>query len=115
MLSKEFEEIIDVQIGICRDTLGVKAEEYASDIDRLHNFRVAAKMQNCTMQQALGGMMAKHTVSIYDLISTPGSADFSVWDEKIKDHINYLLLLKAILVEQYRSEEKVQTLEAKRA
>jgi len=110
VISEVFEKIVDEQMEICRETLGLKAEEYASDGDRLHNFRISAEMQHCTLQQALGGMMAKHTVSIYDLIASPESSDLSLWNEKIKDHINYLLLLKAILV-----EEKIQSMEAKRA
>ena len=44
-----------------------KSLEYATE-DRLHTFKVAAEIQNCTPIGALGGMMVKHTVSVYDLI-----------------------------------------------
>jgi hypothetical protein len=51
------------------------------------------------MTQALGGMMAKHTISIYDMIDTGNDYPMALWDEKITDHLNYLLLLKAVVSE----------------
>ena len=66
--------------------------------DRLHNFKVAAEIQNCTPITALAGMMCKHTVSVYDLIQRQEKGVVipqSLWDEKINDSINYLLVKKA--------------------
>lgn len=77
----------------------VKAKEYATD-DRLHNFKVAAELENCTPRQALAGMMAKHTVSIYDMCRSDVKFSDDQWNEKITDHINYLLLLRAIVEEE---------------
>lgn len=97
MNTEQFNASIEDQIETCRLILVDKAKEYASDVDRLHNFRVAGNVQGITPRQALVGMMAKHTVSIYDMGSS--NQDFSgyLWSEKITDHINYLLLLKAVL------------------
>ena len=61
---------------------------------------VAAGLQGCLPREALGGMMAKHTVSVYDMINSCDTFPIALWDEKITDHINYLLLLKAIVVEE---------------
>lgn len=50
--------------------------------------------------KALGGMMVKHTVSLYDLINdTEAGLDvpMELWQEKITDSINYLYLLWALL------------------
>lgn len=102
MNHKEFEILFNVQMRICNDTLIEKAREYAVDTDRLHNFNVAAELQNTTRRAALAGMMAKHTVSIYDMCFSMQNFDLDVWDEKITDHINYLILLKAILFEENR-------------
>lgn len=77
-------------------------KEYATD-DRLHNFKIAGELQKCTAVKALGGMMAKHTVSVYDLIDDyeQGKAiSKEMWAEKIGDSINYLLLLTAMLEEK---------------
>lgn len=101
-----FTQILGDQIQECLDTLEVKADEYAKDdVDRLHNFRVAAKLEGVSMAQALGGMMAKHTVSVFDYIREPEGKSIAAWEEKITDHINYLLLLKAVVIaEQPKSE-----------
>lgn len=101
MTNEEFNKIVDDQLNYCRELLCKKGLEYDSDTnDRFHSFKVAAKLQNETPAEALAGMMAKHTVSIYDLIHT-GSSDLTIWAEKITDHINYLLLLKALLMDEY--------------
>ena len=87
------------------DVLTAKAAEDATD-DRLHNFKAAAALQRETPAKALGGMMVKHTVSVYDLIHDhEAGADIPVelWAEKITDSINYLFLLWALLNEQRSS------------
>lgn len=45
-------------------------------------------------------MMAKHTVSIYDMCNSGLKYPIELWNEKITDHINYLLLLRAIIEEE---------------
>lgn len=101
METSQFNAVILHQIQMCQDILVRKASEYAKDDDRLHNFHVAAEMQDIHTVEALAGMMAKHTVSIYDLASEFDAVDINMllWEEKITDHINYLLLLKACVVE----------------
>ena len=93
----EFLYYQDVKSRKKNDTLNVFKYD-----DRLHNFKVAGKLQKCTPVKALGGMMAKHTVSVYDLIDDyeQGKAiSKEMWAEKIGDSINYLLLLTALLEE----------------
>lgn len=104
MDSKKFKEVVKEQFTICEDTLINKAKEYAADGDRLHNFKCAAGLMNCDPKEALHGMMVKHTTSISDMCRSGKDYPMSLWEEKIKDNINYLLLLKAIVVEQ-KSEE----------
>lgn len=94
-----FEEVFEEQVAVCRKMLIQKAAEYADDLDRLRNFNTAARLENVPRSQALGGMMGKHTVSIYDMIFSGADHEFAVWEEKITDHINYLILLRAILVD----------------
>jgi hypothetical protein len=98
MDAQEFETIFEAQVDACRKTLVKKAEEYLP-VDRLSNFKVAGTLAGCTPQQALGGMLAKHVVSIYDLIRDD-SYDLDIWNEKLGDALNYLFLLKALLIEQ---------------
>lgn len=100
MQHAQFNDILDQQIKLCRDVLVVKSESYASDSDKLHNFKVAADIQGCSLSQAVAGMMVKHTVSVFDMCASDKDFDLAVWDEKITDHLNYLFLLKAAVVEE---------------
>ena len=104
MTSEKFETIIEEQMATCQNILGVKALEYAEDKDRLHNFKNAAGMMGCSPREALAGMMAKHTISVYDMCQSNIDYPMELWEEKITDHINYLLLLKAIVVEEKENQ-----------
>ena len=104
MNTKRFNEVVAAQIKLSTDILCVKAGEYATD-DRLHNFKVAAELQGCSPKEALAGMMAKHTVSVYDLCCLSRAASIEMWSEKITDSINYLLLLRAVIQEEMDERE----------
>lgn len=95
-----FKNVLDQQIDRCKEILSNKAAEYSTDYDRLHNFKVAAKLGGGSPRAALAGMMAKHTVSVYDICNMPESTPLEVWNEKITDHINYLILLRALVAEE---------------
>ena len=113
MKAEQFEEIINNRIETCKSVLCSKSEEYATD-DRLHNFKVAGELQKCPAVKALGGMMAKHTVSVYDLIDDyeQGKAiSQEMWAEKIGDSINYLLLLTALLEEDKNVDKEIKNFE----
>ena len=105
MNAQEFTKIVDDQLNMCRNLLITKGKEYDSDSDdRLHSFKVAAEIQHTKPIQALAGMMAKHTVSIYDMCAE-NSSNIDKWDEKITDSINYLLLLKSLIQEEFGAYE----------
>lgn len=99
MTAENFNKCLEYMQGETVDTLRKKAIEYASAGDRLHNFRVAAKLQGISDKKALGGMMAKHIVSVYDMIGSTDDFPHALWEEKIKDSINYLFLLWAMVCE----------------
>ena len=94
-----FNTIIEAKIEEIRNTLVGKAKEYAADHDRLHNFAVTAEIRDQNLTQALAGMMVKHTVSVYDMINSGEAYSQAMWDEKTGDHLVYLLLLQATIVE----------------
>jgi hypothetical protein len=95
-----FDELLEDQINRIRSVLATKAKEYSTE-DKLHNFKEAAVFGKSTMRHALAGMMMKHTVSLYDMCNSSNFSDLDTWDEKITDHINYLILLKAVVLEEY--------------
>ena len=103
MNATTFERLFEEQVNRSRSVLVSKAKEYATE-DRLHNFKVAAALEGKTPEQALAGMMAKHTVSVYDMASSGLVYPIELWQEKITDHINYLFLLNAIVREWIPTE-----------
>ncbi|MDA3823767.1 MAG: hypothetical protein PF450_14315 [Bacteroidales bacterium] len=100
MNPKQLNEIVDNRLESCKKVLCKKASEYASDTDRLHNFKRAAVILETTPEKALEGMWTKHLVSTQDLINAPETATPKLIHEKIGDMINYLLLLEGLFVER---------------
>ena len=100
MNHRDFSNLWEETVIKSKNILVAKGAEYASDTDRLYNFKQAASLMGITPRQALGGMMVKHIVSVFDLINNEELGHMSVWDEKIGDSINYLILLKALVVEE---------------
>lgn len=102
MKKEEFNKIIDEQIKKCLDTLISKATEYdRDDSDRLKDFKQAGVLSGTNQLKALQGMFAKQIVSLFNYI-TDGihSYEFDKVYERITDSINYLLILKAMCVEE---------------
>jgi hypothetical protein len=87
-------------------TLEMKGIEYASSNDRLHNFKVAARIDDETPEKALWGMLKKHLVSVMDLVDNPWLKIITpeYLAEKFGDARNYLTLLEALLLERHGYE-----------
>lgn len=98
MEASRFDEIVKKQLDWCLDILNKKAKEYGA-VDRLHNFKIASGLQQVPKEQALAGMMTKHIVSIYDMAMAGKQFSAELWNEKIGDSINYLLILRALIEE----------------
>lgn len=110
MEAEKFNRVIEQRLKLCQTVLCKKAVEYATD-DRLHNFKVAAQILDCTPEKALAGFMCKHTVSVYDLINDLEKgkcATPEMWEEKIGDSLNYLLLLTALLEERFNNQTTIK-------
>lgn len=108
MTSKEFESVFDSTMKRSYDVLIEKAKQYAiKDIseDRLRQFKVLAELEGKNPKEVLTSLMAKHTLSVFDLARTDASTSLAMWEEKITDHINYLVLLEALVREEKEVEE----------
>uniref|UniRef100_A0A6M3LRN4 Uncharacterized protein n=1 Tax=viral metagenome TaxID=1070528 RepID=A0A6M3LRN4_9ZZZZ len=104
-----FFDIIDRQYKSCLRTLESPAKKRtAGDDDRLIQFKKVAAHRRITPEQALGGMMSKHTSDLYDLIDGTHLKidDVRVWKEIITDHINYLYLLRGLVEERFGKKEE---------
>lgn len=99
MDKNKFDNIVAKQIQICKETLEAKGKEYTIEEDRLGQFYKSAVIRGTTPLDALGGKMVKHTTSIYDMIKHSEGIEIEMWEEKIKDSINYLLILKTLVIE----------------
>ena len=107
---KDYDRAVNEQINFCTDTLLRKRDEYATE-DVFHNFNVAAEILGVTPIEALGGMMVKHTTSIYDMITSNSGYTREMWREKITDHINYLLILAAMIDADVKKYETIGVVE----
>lgn len=100
MTQKEFEKVQNDLLQTCVETLNSKAIEYAKDGgDRLHNFKQAAHLKGETPLKSLFGMWSKHMVSIADMCMSDVEHNLDIWEEKLKDNINYSILAMALIQE----------------
>lgn len=99
MNTEAFNKLLDRRLQKIKEVLTGKAGEYSVNDDRLHNFKRAAQIENCSTRESLRGMAVKHFVNIDDAIVS-GQPRSQAWiDEKIGDAVNYLILLEAVMTE----------------
>jgi hypothetical protein len=107
MITKDLMEIVQKRSDSVTTTLDHKKAEYGSATDRFHNVKRGGEILGCTPEQALGGFMSKHVVSVYDMIEwsevSPERITLELIDEKIGDNIVYLYLLEGLLKERLNS------------
>lgn len=97
-----FDNVANLQLARCVDLLTSKRGEYAPDYDVLQNFKDAAAMNGISSPEALWGYVTKQIVSVKNMVHQD-TTNFSMaqWDEKLTDIINYMVLLKAIVIENH--------------
>jgi len=103
MNQTEFNEFREVLNEHCTKILGIKKEEYATDGDRLRQFKIAGVLNDCHPVRALTGLMSKHETSIHDMsnaVNNGESYSADMWIEKIGDLRNYCDLLYALLIDK---------------
>lgn len=107
MKAEDFNEIVEKRIDIIRETLTSKAEEYADDGERFHNFYVAARVMDVTPEKALLGMWMKHLVSVFDIIENIDNSlpNKELTNEKLGDSIVYNMLLEGLIEDRRNGRE----------
>jgi len=100
----DFNKLLEERIKKTRQVLDSKNKEYATNADKLHNFKRAGAMLRVTPEKALVGMWAKHIISILDIVDNISTEKVTkeMLEEKCGDAINYLILLEALIRERYR-------------
>ena len=110
MTPKDFDKFLKARLERSKNVLSSKASEYATAINRFHNFELAAKLGRETREMALWGMAKKHLVSIIDMIEgtqTDQLLNAEQINEKFGDMINYLFLLEAMMMENFLAQNKL--------
>lgn len=104
MENKVFAKFLKEVFNIIENTLGVKASEYSRGGDKLYNFKRAGEIRRETPEMALFNMYIKHFTSIQDIVEgleKDGTLpDMKIIEEKLKDSINYHILLWALIKER---------------
>lgn len=100
MNQEQFDAVVEQRLQKIRGVLISKGKEYADGSDRLINFKLGAQIQGVSPIECLRGYMTKHIASVYTSLKSPNDVASAVWDEKIGDTINYLILLEALLQEK---------------
>ncbi len=116
MNNLRFERIVVDRLETCRKVLLQKNDEYASETDRLHNFKIAGLARGTAETTALDGMLIKHLVSIWDCVDkmelNRNYVPSEEWvREKVGDVINYMLLLEGCIEDRRARECAVKTQE----
>ena len=102
MKHTDFNNIVNTRLTHCSKLLCSKGEEYSRNGDRLHNFKVAARVLGVSKYTALLGMWNKHIVSTLDMIEDANNSQLpslKLIEDKLSDMINYTLLLEGLLME----------------
>lgn len=102
MTKDKFEEIFNARIAKLKDLLITKADEYANDIDRLHNFNVGSRITGDSPPRVLDGFLMKHYISYRDMlndIDNNQQIPLSRFDEKLGDIITYFILQEAVMLD----------------
>jgi hypothetical protein len=97
MTQEKFNKIVEEMLDKCKSTLIKKQNEYNLDNDRLSFFKEGNELTKLPPERILYLFMFKHIKSLADMIASEKAYSKELWEEKIQDNINYLLLLRALL------------------
>ena len=99
MKPEDFLNLVRRRQESCLKLMEQKSLEYATDEDKLANFKRAGAVLGVKPVQALMGMLVKHWVSIAVMVQSDKPYLPEQWAEKIEDAINYMYLLEALIEE----------------
>ena len=99
MTQKEFNALAEKELDAIKACLIKKGGEYTFNEDRLDCFKKAGKLEQTSATKALTGFLTKHIISVYDMVSSGKAYPESLWNEKIRDIMSYMVLLKGVLID----------------
>lgn len=106
MTNKDFYELMKNTFANCEGIARVKGEDYTKgSADALANFKEGGKALNVDPKVVAWIFLNKHYQAITNFIRTNGQSQSEPIEGRIDDLINYLVLLKGIIVEQHQNTE----------
>lgn len=109
MNAERFEEICKELLDKSDKTLFSKSKEYASDEDRLANFRQPTSMMNISPAEVCLMYQMKHISSIAKIAKESSQGILPTQEllqEKCQDILNYTLIFYAIVTEMIEKDNK---------
>jgi len=109
MTESKFLKFFQDEVKACQEILIAKNDDYSSGFDKLANFKAAGRIDSISPIEALRGMDLKHRVSIQTGLNDLNKdkiRPLEWWQEKLRDHINYMILLHASIYETYFSPDE---------
>jgi len=106
MNNNDFGKLVESCLEEIRETLSIKAQDYAGDTDRLQNFYDASAMTGLEPGQCLFGFVVKHIVTLQDYVRKLQEDEKfqpteEQWLEKTGDIAVYLMpLLRGLLIDR---------------
>lgn len=109
MSNKEFHELMVNTFEKCQAIARSKGEDYTKGSkDALANFKEGGIDINIDPKKVAWIFMNKHYQAITNYVKTGGQSESEPIDERIKDMINYLVLMYALIVEERQFEETLK-------
>ena len=114
MNCSQFDILTNALLNDCRDLLDTKGDDYSTNTDRLSHFKTVSDLCKKSKYDVWLVLFSKHVVAITNYINKrdfEGSAEEDI-HSRIKDAINYLVLLQALISED-KLDEAVNKIESK--
>ena len=108
MDSKTFEKICRKLLDKSQKTMFGKSQEYASDVDRLANFRQPTSLVGCSPAEVCLMYQMKHIASVAKMAKESSQGilpTLELLEEKCQDVLNYTILFYAIMTEMIEAQE----------
>lgn len=106
MNAAKFEEIWMEQVAAEKSMLLERAAAYATNGDRLGNFKEGGQLNGCHPMRYGFSLVSKHIIALRDLITKieAGQGEFTPYEEaKVTEYVtdirNYAVLMKALYLE----------------
>jgi len=105
MTNKDFSELMQRTFEDCAKISKAKGLDYTkSSADALANFKEGGKDVNIDPIKVCWIFMNKHYQAITNYVKTGGQSESEPIAERIKDLINYLVLLQGLIIESEQAD-----------